>query len=160
MARHYEKDPAVRFLFVGEGGYGLELQNKFRRAGLSNVTFLKYVPAENYPSLLASADLNLICLKRDMEKYSFPGKFYSYLAAGRPVLGLCGKEGELATIIERENVGIFGATAVELCSAIDRLKADPVLREEMGNRGRHLAETIYDQYTVTKDYLSMLCTPE
>jgi glycosyltransferase involved in cell wall biosynthesis len=53
-----------------------------------DVRILGFQPAGELPDLLASADIVLALLERDAAKFSVPSKVLSYLAAGRPIVGL------------------------------------------------------------------------
>ena len=49
---------------------------------------LPFQPAEDLPSVLSSADVLVALLEPDATKFSIPSKVLSYMAAGRPIVGL------------------------------------------------------------------------
>jgi glycosyltransferase involved in cell wall biosynthesis len=56
--------------------------------GRADVRLLGYQPAEDLPSVLASADAVIALLEPDAAEFSVPSKVLSYLSAGRPIIAL------------------------------------------------------------------------
>ena len=76
----------VGMTFVGDGAARSVLESRAR--GMSNVQFLPFYPPEDVPHVLASADLQVICLRKGLEGLVVPSKLYPILMAGKPVLAI------------------------------------------------------------------------
>jgi glycosyltransferase involved in cell wall biosynthesis len=100
---------------------------------------LGWVPRELIPDLLSAADVLVQPGgPNPFNDYRFPSKLPEYLAAGRPVVlprtnvGLELEDGVDAVLLERGD-------ASEIAAAVQRLEADPGLRERLGRHGREFA---------------------
>ena len=82
--------------------------------------------------------MHLVSLKPALESLSVPGKFYSAIAAGRPVIfvgdGGNDVDGEIAREVARGDCGVTVAPddAVALANAIERLCDDAAACARMG----------------------------
>jgi glycosyltransferase involved in cell wall biosynthesis len=149
--------PEVTFLLVGDGADRDRLLSERDRRGLRNVIMRSSVAKAEVPGLYAAADACLVPL-RDVPIFEtfVPSKLFEVLAAGRPVIGAV--RGEAREILERSG----GALVVEpergdqLAEAIDRLRRDPALGDELARRGREFAEQHYDRDALARRYLDLL----
>ena len=151
-----QNDAEIIFLFVGSGGSKKQLQEKVRQKKLPNVDFMNYVDSHDYCYLLASADCHIVSLKSGMEQFGFPGKLYSSLAAGRPVIAITEQGTELGTILTRNNVGLVAENAQQLVQHITALKKDDAQRTQMGARARALLLERFARKKVTSHYVALL----
>ena len=97
-------DREILFVVVGEGLKKESLRAKAAALGLANAVFLPFVPYPELPDLLASSDVLLVPLDRDKSDLSVPSKLYTFMAAGRPILGLASPDSEVATLLRRERL--------------------------------------------------------
>ncbi|MFI5429213.1 glycosyltransferase family 4 protein [Aeromicrobium sp. UC242_57] len=80
---------------------------------------LPFQPADNLPDVLGSADVLVALLEPDATKFSIPSKVLSYMAAGRPILGLMPDDNPAALdildsggiVVDPTEVGAKSATA-------------------------------------------------
>ncbi|HEY9088277.1 MAG TPA: glycosyltransferase family 4 protein, partial [Anaerolineaceae bacterium] len=80
-------EPAVQFVFIGDGKEKAKLVERANALGLNNITFLPSIPKQQIPEALAAADACLAILKPlEMYKTTYPNKVFDYMAAARPVL--------------------------------------------------------------------------
>ncbi len=95
-------------------------------ADCGNVTVIPSVSAEDYPQLLAAADVGLLSLRAGAEAASFPSRTLSYLAAGLPIIAITGQPGDLADLIERHGCGCIVApnNPAELAATIRTFATD------------------------------------
>lgn len=105
-----------------------------RRDLESTVTMLGRFPLGRMPSLYIGADALLVTLKKsNIFAMTIPGKVQSYLAAGRPLLGML--DGEGAEVIEEAKAGLV-CSAGKGCDlaviAANLADSSPALRIEMG----------------------------
>jgi glycosyltransferase involved in cell wall biosynthesis len=149
--------PDVTYLLVGDGADRQRLLAERDRRGLRNVVMRPSVDKAEVPGLYAAADVCLVPL-RDVPIFDafVPSKLFEMLAAGRPVIGAV--RGEARDILTRSG----GALLVEpergdqLAAAVDRLRTDPALRDDLARNGRKFALEYYDRDTLAAQYLELL----
>jgi colanic acid biosynthesis glycosyl transferase WcaI len=131
-------DPDILFVIVGEGLKKEALRKKAACLGLKNVAFLPFQLYRDLPDLLASADILLVPLDKEKSQLSVPSKLYTFMAAGRPILGLADPDSEVATLLREKDCGLAvppdGASAV--AKAVRTLKRSPEMRRSLGGNAR------------------------
>ena len=100
----------------------------------------------------------MVSQRPEVEGYVFPSKLYGILAAGRPVVFIGDREGEISVLVEREGIGVAvrQGDAAGLADQLVRLSRDAVLREAMGARARALLCERYDKKIAFKAWLELL----
>jgi glycosyltransferase involved in cell wall biosynthesis len=133
-------DPNVMFAFVGGGKRKDELIHLLKARGLSNFVEAPYQPRERINELLGAADIHLASLLSSATGIMVPSKFYGVLAAGRPILYIGEKSGEVARVIDEEQCGfVFAPGDVSgLSVALRTLAVDRNLAAQMGDRARRV----------------------
>ena len=134
----------VQWHFVGGGANTREVQDIFYGSHENRVTFEDYVPIETHCSVLASANLVLLAQKEETVGDILPSKFYSYLAAGRPLLFLGPYHSEIGHMILENGLGLVVEIEEDLpgvVSAILDMKNDPAYHLEYCIR----AKTFYEE---------------
>jgi glycosyltransferase involved in cell wall biosynthesis len=98
-----------------------------------------FIPRADIPKILAAADVLIQPgQSNEFNDYRFPSKLPEFLASGRPVIlprtniGLILKDGVEAIVLE-------GGGSEDLAAALQKLAADPKLRERIGSAGRNFA---------------------
>lgn len=81
-ARHFQDDPDIVFLIVGNGTGKARLQDQIEHSGLSNITLAPLQESNDLPALLASADCHLVIQKRGVADAVMPSKLTNILAVG------------------------------------------------------------------------------
>ncbi|NOT61803.1 MAG: glycosyltransferase family 4 protein [Acidobacteria bacterium] len=144
-----------RFVLVGDGPEKQELKARAQRAALNNVAFLDSKPKNEIPSLLASADILLVTLKKYIPG-AVPSKLYEAMACGKPVIFV--GEGEGATIVKENNTGlvVIPGDITGLADALRRLSREPALRAELGNNGRQTAVSHFDRQNIISRFVDYL----
>jgi glycosyltransferase involved in cell wall biosynthesis len=137
---------AVIFRIVGDGRNLARLKADVAARGLEGLfEFAGRHPPEAMPGFFAGADTLLVSLKADpLFAMTVPGKVQSYLASGRPILGML--DGEGAEVIRESGAGIAvpAGDAAGLANAIQAMAALlPAEREAMGARGAAYAADRY-----------------
>jgi colanic acid biosynthesis glycosyl transferase WcaI len=119
------------------------------------LTVLPFQPAEDLPEVLGSADVLVALLEVDATKFSIPSKVLTYMAAGRPILGLMPADNPAALDIT-ETGGFVAAPdsdgARSSAAWLASLQADPALVTEVGHRTRAVAEDKFDVAKVAKEF--------
>ncbi|WP_437277035.1 glycosyltransferase family 4 protein [Sorangium sp. So ce375] len=156
-ARCRETDPALRFLFVGEGAERAKLEARARESGLDNVVFLGQQPRERVSELYGISDICLVPLRKsELFTTVIPSKIFEILGMARPIV--LSVDGEARSIVERSGGGLFAPPedVDAMSAAIRRLARDPALREEMGSAGRRFVAREYDREALARRYLDAL----
>ncbi len=98
-------NPAIHFLFVGDGAMKGRLLQKVKQLQLSNVTMLDAIPKEAVPEHISITDVALVQLKRtDTFKKVLPSKIFENAAMRKPIL--LGVEGEAKAVVESFGAGL------------------------------------------------------
>jgi glycosyltransferase involved in cell wall biosynthesis len=156
-AKGFSGDPAIHFLFVGEGAEKEKLKQFAAELRLNNVTFVDEQPRERLLAFYAMSDLGVVPLKRlPIFKKVLPSKLFELMGAGCPVI--CSVEGEAARLVERAEAGlpIESENVEALIEAIKRLRSDAELRARMGENGQRFVTTHYLRSTLAEKYLDAL----
>ncbi|MBE3111939.1 MAG: glycosyltransferase family 4 protein [Acidobacteria bacterium] len=131
-------NPDIIFVIVGEGLKKEALRKKAASLGLRNTAFLPFQPYRDLPDLLASADVLLVPLDKEKSQLSVPSKLYTFMAAGRPILGLAEPDSEVAILLCEKECGLAvppdGAAAV--AEAVRTLERSPERRRLLGRNAR------------------------
>jgi len=131
-------DPDIIFVIVGEGLKKEALRKKAASLGLRNTAFLPFQPYRDLPDLLASADVLLVPLDKEKSQLSVPSKLYTFMAAGRPILGLAEPDSEVAILLREKECGLAvpsdGVAAV--AEAVRTLERSPERRRLLGGNAR------------------------
>lgn len=148
----------IRWVIVGDGRAGEWVRAEVQRRGLTNVTLLGRYPPDRMPSFYRHADALLVSL-RDEPIFSItvPGKIQSYLAFGRPILGMLNGEG--ARVIQESQAG-FVSPAGDWKSLAVNVRTMAALsvaeRSSMGASGSSYARREYDRDTLIGGLEAML----
>ncbi|PUA81483.1 glycosyltransferase family 4 protein [Nocardioides currus] len=132
----------VRLVVVNEGPAEPVVRAAAERHGVP-LTLLPFQAYDDLPDVLAAGDLLVVLLEQDAGEFSVPSKTLSYLAAGRPVLGLMPPENLAARLIADAGGYVAGPHRSALAAAAawaDRLLRDPARLAQLGSESRALAE--------------------
>ena len=138
-------DPAERIhiVTVGDGIDGERLRALADELGVTDrVHFLGRRPMATMPSLLATADLQLVCISdTPLFRVNMPSKIPSLLAGGHPVLVVA--EGDPADVVTAADAGLAASPTdpAAVATTLRQAKAAGAdMLREMGHRGRELYE--------------------
>ena len=125
---------------IGDGPERAALEEQAAGLGIE-VDFRGAVAPADMPGQLAGSAIGVAPypdLGGEQQQYFSPLKVYEYLAAGLPVVASA--VGQLPQILGELGTLVPPSDPAALAAAIDDLAADPVLRGELGWRGRVQAE--------------------
>ena len=125
---------------IGDGPERAALEAQAAGLGIE-VDFRGAVAPADMPGQLAGSAIGVAPypdLGGEQQQYFSPLKVYEYLAAGLPVVASA--VGQLPQILGELGTLVPPSDPAALAAAIDALAADPVLRGELGWRGRVQAE--------------------
>ncbi len=142
--------PAVQFLWVGEGSRRPAFQQAVQALQLPNMHWQGQQPFERMPEILGIADVHLVMLDPQFDEVLVPSKIYSAMAAGRALLFLGSPSSEVARLVRAHDIGI--AVALEdpsgIAAAIRELAEQPERCRQMGARARQLFDAQFEQERV------------
>lgn len=104
-AKTLKGDPTIKFVVIGEGAKKQFIVDSKEQYALENMLILSYLPQDQLPYSLPSADIAIAAIESGVEGYLVPCKFYSYLAAGSAVIAICNANCEIADIINKDQCG-------------------------------------------------------
>lgn len=143
LARFFEQDSRVHFLFCGDGAFRPQLEALV--AGHGNVTMLPLQPIERLNDLLNSADIHLLPQRAGAADLVMPSKLTGMLSSGRPVVATADAGTQVARVVEGETLGeacgvvVPAEDAGALHAAVAGLIEDAPLRRRLGEAARRYA---------------------
>ncbi|MCW2750394.1 MAG: glycosyltransferase WbuB [Aeromicrobium sp.] len=145
---------AARMAVISEGEAADDLTEIAGNENLP-IAVYRFQPADNLPDVLGSADVLVALLEPDATKFSIPSKVLSYMAAGRPILGLMPADNPAA--LDNNESGGFVADPTDLgaksaCAWLTELASQPSLVTQIGQRTRSIAEQKFDVDKVTAKF--------
>jgi glycosyltransferase involved in cell wall biosynthesis len=148
----------IHFLFIGAGAQQARVESRAAALGLTNITFRPYQPLDRLALSLSVADVHLVSLKPELEGLLVPSKFYSVLAAGRPVLFVGDTDGEIARRIHDADCGRAFAVgaSTELATALRELAGSPAKVSGMGERALALWATHFQRKQALGSWQALL----
>lgn len=137
---------STTLMLVGNGAKRAWLEEQ--ADGLNNVKFLDYQPREQLSVSLSAADLHVVSMDQAITGCLAPSKLYGILASGTPVLAIVPKGNAVWRLVEQERLGwtVEPGDAAAIAKAIQEAESlDRNALAAMGQRGRVLAETLFDK---------------
>ena len=128
----------ICFLIVGDGLYKNYLLNMSKAYSLHNVIFKPLVPLEDYPELLKSVNVGLLCLSSKNKTPVVPGKIMGYMASSLPVVAFLNHESDGHSLIREAECGysIFSdAPLKEIENLIIKVYKEHKKLDELGKNG-------------------------
>lgn len=137
--------PGLRFLIIGGGAQLAAVRAAVAARKLDSFVFRPYQPREALSASLSAADVHLVSLRPELEGLIVPSKFYGIAAAGRPVLFIGSRRGEIARMIAAAGCGftVSEGDAAALRDRILELAGDPRLCRSLGEAARRVLESRY-----------------
>ncbi|MCI0749626.1 MAG: hypothetical protein L0Y32_03625, partial [Nevskiales bacterium] len=135
------------FLFIGGGARRSWLEQECRRRGLGNVKFQPYQPRARLTLSLNVPDVHLISLNPAFEGLVLPSKFYGIAAAGRPVLHVGDRDGDVSCLVREAECGdtITPGNVAALTARLQQLASDPAGCARLGANARRAFEARFDR---------------
>jgi colanic acid biosynthesis glycosyl transferase WcaI len=142
----------VRFVLLGHGARRSALEA--RGADVHRLQFIDPLSADEFPDVLAAADVLVLNEKPGVAEMSVPSKLTSYFSAGRPVVAAV----DPASGSTREMRAAGAGTCVrsgrprELLDAVLRVGGDPVGAQRVGARGRAYSREVLSESAALDTY--------
>ncbi|KOG49549.1 glycosyltransferase [Streptomyces decoyicus] len=130
----------VRIVLMGDGNQRAHLQRLAE--GVSSLSFLPPADAQEFPDVLAAADVLAVTQKASVLDMSLPSKLTSYFMTGRPVIASVAAEGGTAQEVLRSGAGsvIAPEDPKALLAEVRALADDPERALRLGARGPQYVE--------------------
>lgn len=152
----------IGFLLMGRGSEKSRLENLVADRGLKNVMFHDEVEPADVASVLEECSIGLVSLHRDHIGQNIPGKFLTYLLAGKPVVARVGEKSDLGDIIAARGVGFSygGQRADEMASMVVNLFLEDDRLAQMSRECKALARDLFSPDAACRTILSNLVSHE
>jgi colanic acid biosynthesis glycosyl transferase WcaI len=142
-AEHFRNSPRFIFAFIGGGYIRDELARAVQLRGLEQLfRFFPYQSEEFLRYSLCVADVHWLSLRPELEGLIVPSKFYGIAAAGRPVIAITARDGEIARLVKQHQCGIViePGSADALAEELKRLYSDKECVNDMGKKARAMLD--------------------
>src|SRR5262249_41317118 len=104
---HFRNNPNIIFLFIGGGHRSGKLASRVKAQELGDVfRFLPYQRDEDLKYSLSVPDVHWISLRPELEGLIVPSKIYGIAAAGRPIIAVTARSGEIASLVRAYDCGV------------------------------------------------------
>lgn len=130
-------DAELTVVSEGEGVGVLAVAAAARPAIANHVHLLPFQPAERLSEVLGSGDVLVALLEPGASKFSIPSKVLSYLAAGRPVLGIMPSGNPAAVDIGEVGGCVVQPSAKGVATAVEWLESLSTDRRHIAELGKH-----------------------
>jgi colanic acid biosynthesis glycosyl transferase WcaI len=158
-AQQLRHEPHIIFLMIGGGKRFDELSRAVKDQGLtSSFRFMPYQEQKTLPYSLAVADAHWLSLNPKLEGLLVPSKFYGIAAAGRPIIIIADKNGEIARLVQQHGCGLVIAPGDTdaLVDALRLLSNAPQTAAEMGKRARTMLEAHFTRRKALERWSELL----
>jgi colanic acid biosynthesis glycosyl transferase WcaI len=153
-ARQLRHNEGIQFVFVGDGVRRKEIMTAVKEDALDNILLLPFQSFDRLAESLSMGDVHFISLRSGFEGLVVPSKAYSALGTGRPLIYQGEARGEIARMIEDEQIGTVVPLGdpVKLKQAILTYYENPDILLAQGdralvlNRGKYSREQALNAY--------------
>lgn len=151
--------PRIVFVFIGGGHRVEELARLVRERGLAEqFRFLPYQARDQLKYSLSVPDAHWISLRPALEGLIFPSKLYGIAAAGRPVIAVTAKGGEIAQLVEQHACGfaVEPGNSDAFVATILALSSDAQRSAAMGERARAMLDAHFTRRQAFERWCAVL----
>lgn len=129
------------FLVVGEGTEKKRAEELALSRGLRNILFKPFISQDDYPDLLSSSDVGLICLSTAVKTPVIPGKILGYMVASLPVAAFVNAESDVHQLVADAQCGASCVSddVTKMEQILRGFHDNPEARRKMGQNGRKYA---------------------
>ncbi len=137
----------IVFLFIGAGAQLEWMKQEVEKRKLDNVFFKPYQPREQLAVSLSVPDIHLISLQPALEGLIVPSKFYGIAAAGRPMLYIGDRDGEIPRMLRSAGCGfsVEIKQAQQAASVIHEVAHDENACNSLGHQARMLFDQRFER---------------
>lgn len=161
-AERLRHDTKIVFLMIGGGRRFEELSAAVKARGLDrSFRFVPYQERQLLPYSLGVADVHWVSLNPKLEGLIVPSKFYGIVAAGKPVVVIGDRAGEIAQLVQQHGCGIVIAPgdADTLVETLQKWSTAPELVSEMSRRSRAMLDSHFTRHKALERWSELLRNP-
>lgn len=140
---------------VSEGDVAEQLQATSQAEDLPLKVY-PFQPAACLPEVLGTSDVCVVLLEPHASEFSVPSKVWSYMCAGRPILGAMPSQNDASHVVADEarcGLVVSGPDSESrFLAAASVLLMNSDLRKEFGRRARAEAESRFNGNKTTEDF--------
>lgn len=96
---------SIEFLIIGDGAKRKLVEQAITMGRTPNLLLLPLLPAREFPTALASADIAFVTLSDGYERLSMPTKTYETMACGCVIIGISAEGSGIAQVIQDHACG-------------------------------------------------------
>lgn len=158
VSRRLRHLPDLLFVFIGRGRKLAQIERFQAQHSLKNLLILPFQPQDHLADSLSAGDLHFVSLRDNFTGLVVPSKVYGVLAAGRPLIYQGRSDGEIARLVEQEDIGLVTPLndPDRLEQAILSYMRDPDLVARQGRQARQLARDQYGKQEACHRYAVVL----
>jgi len=156
-ADRLKANPAIHFVFVGEGAEKQKLIKFKLEKKLANCEFLPMQSKAKVPDFYETADVCVVPLRNcQLFQGNYPSKMFESMAMECPIILSAG--GKSAELLTKADAGLTVAAENpdKLAQAVQSFYADPDLRTRKGKNGRNFVINNFTRKYWAKQYISLL----
>lgn len=144
---------AFEFVFVGDGNTRQALQEQ--AAGLDGVRFIDPVSEDDYPVILAAADVLLIHERPGVREMSLPSKLTSYTTASRPILAAVALNSITGSFLSSRDAALVvpNGDPETLIDGLFQVRGDDALRARLVKNARRLGQDEFSEQRGRQHYV-------
>jgi colanic acid biosynthesis glycosyl transferase WcaI len=160
-AARLDVESGIKVALVGDGTERTKVEARVATRQIANLKMLPLQSKEDFPRVLAAADLLLVNQAPEVIDSVLPSKLLTYMAAGRPLLVAVHPHSTTAEVVRRAGCGVIAepgqpdALARAIRGMAKELKTNADYGA-MGERGRHYAEEHFNRARVLSQWDSLL----
>lgn len=128
------------FSIIGDGTESRKVEQFFKEHHLSNASYQKQLPREQYEEWLTTQDVGLVMLSSKFTIPNFPSRVLSYMQMEMPVLAVTDRNSDIGHMITKDAKCGFYAPSDDLnqfVSSIHNICEQKNELREMGQRGKN-----------------------
>jgi colanic acid biosynthesis glycosyl transferase WcaI len=163
VSERFRNDDRIVFLVIGGGHHTDGLAHEVKSRGLErSYLFAPYQDAAALKYSLGVPDVHWISLRPQFEGLIVPSKFYGIAAAGRPMISIGSKKGELGLLLEQHQCGfaIEEGDVNSLEGVINALRHDRDLCAKMGQRARSMLDNRFTRRQAFDSWKDLISSVE
>jgi glycosyltransferase involved in cell wall biosynthesis len=154
-------DSRFKLALVGDGTERIKIEAHIARRQLANIKVLPLQSSQDFPRVLAAADVLLINQAPMVVDSVLPSKLLTYMASGRPLLVAAHPQSTTAELVRRAGCGVTAepgqpeALERAIRGMAEEMSAS-TSHADMGKRGRQYAAQHFDRGLVLGRWDSLL----
>ncbi len=127
----------IVFLLLGKGQDIEAIKETAKQRGLRNITFVDFMPKDDYNNLLSVCDVGLVSLNEKLAIPNIPSKTLSYFNLSIPVVASIDRNTDYGQYLESAGAGLwsYAGDTAKFKENILKLYNNPKLCREMGENG-------------------------